>query len=567
MASKNDMRKDSAPGAAGFAGAGQARLVSLDDRFHGLLFELSGDGQVIGRDAQADLLVEDNQVSRQHARISNSAGVWTLEDLNSSNGVQVNGKRVSMVALTDGDIVEFGALPFRFENELPAATVIVDSDGAGNVLDVNATMLAPAGTEHVPTMSATLMSQDEQFPGLAFALGAQTMCMGRDADTELHVEHKKISRKHAEFSYAQGNWWVEDLKSTNGVRINGEQIRKSMLRDGDQVQVGPVNFQFTVKVQQAGAAQGKAAVVEDEAGTMLFDDVRASEVLIKAIEEEQAQSQEPVAVPVAAPIVAKPMPASAPRAQAVAAAPAKKHVRRTMRPAPAAALGFVVALLILVYFLNAGHREKNAEISSSVARVQAILTGMEEDNVSVNSQQFLNQMNEIRDVSAQLNVVASHYPDDSSLAAAQAQLMFLGFERDLNRLMQASMVQEALDLVAEHEAKLQPLVVRSDVGAEQHKTIQDVADLLSLSAVMMRLSLFVQRFPDPVAGSERAPNMYDLKEAQHYKKEFIDKKKNGHLAISVTYPYFQRLVEKVDENSLRIINRWDELSRRQETGS
>ncbi len=571
MANNKDIQRHTRrAGAALMAGLDTARLVCLDDKFAALQWELSGAAQIVGRDAQADLRLEDGQISRQHARVSCEAGQWTLEDLNSSNGVLVNGKKINRSLLSNGDVVMFGALAFRFEQELAAATMLANVDNAAGV-DQNATMLAPLAASPVV---ARLISRDEQYPGLEFTLGKDSVCMGREAGVALHVDHKKISRQHAQFSYTGAGWQVADLQSTNGVRVNGEQVQQAQLQDGDLLQVGPVKFQFVLQAA-GGVAPVAAAEEEDEAGTMLFDDVRASEVLIKAIEEEQAQAQ--IAAPPAA-AAPTPAPASAreparpavsrpaaPAAVAPAAAPAAK-AKFSLRPMTAVFIGVGAALLVTVVFLASGRHEREVEVQNSVARVQALLTGMEEENVVVNGPQYIKQMEEIRNAAAQVNLAASHYPQDSALLRAQAQLMFLTFERDLQRLLQDGMAQEALELIADNQGKVKQLTAQGPAAAADRAIIDDIGDLLELSVVMVRLNAFAQRFPDPVAANERgAPSAFDLKEAQQHKKTFIELKKKNHLAISVTYPYFQRMVEKVDENSLRVINRWDDLSRRADT--
>jgi len=547
--------------------ADQARLVCLDAQFHGLSLALSGDSQTIGRDEQADLLVQDNQVSRQHARIENRDGAWVLEDLRSSNGVQVNGKKISISSLSDGDLVEFGALPFRFEKEVPPATVIVDADAALASISGNATMPAPDSGPAIPVVTARLTCLDSAFPGLSFVLGEGTVCIGRDAGVDMQVDHKKISRKHAQFSVIDGSWWVEDLASTNGVRLNGDLVKKALLQDGDVIHVGPVKFNFAVQISANIAKEiGAAKIAEDEAGTMLFDDVRASEVLIKAMEEEQAQAQNSEPLPSPMEVASAGSAVASVRSPET---PPERNLGGGMRISlrPITVVGIVVGavLVVTLYFMTAGQREREAEILQTIGQVQSLVSTIEEENSGYDQQQSQSQVERIRNLSAQVNLVSSRYPQDSRLAVARSQLLFLDFERDLDTMMKTGMLQEAIDLVMETRAQLDRYTENTELTAADTRVYTDVIDLVELGGVMARLSAFAQRFPDPVAGNQRAPTTFDLKEAQQFKRDFIEKKKQSHLAISVTYPYFQRIVEKVDENSLRIINRWDELSRREPT--
>ena len=72
-------------------------------------FDLHKDVHTIGREAGNDILINDPQVSRHHARVTLQGGTYVLEDLGSTNGTFVNGRRVSgPVALSAGDMVGFG---------------------------------------------------------------------------------------------------------------------------------------------------------------------------------------------------------------------------------------------------------------------------------------------------------------------------------------------------------------------------------------------------------------------------------------------------------------------------
>ena len=61
----------------------------------GARFSLNGDIVSIGRDAANTIRLEDNGVSRRHARLMPSDGLWIIEDLNSKNGVLVAGRKVA----------------------------------------------------------------------------------------------------------------------------------------------------------------------------------------------------------------------------------------------------------------------------------------------------------------------------------------------------------------------------------------------------------------------------------------------------------------------------------------
>ena len=80
-------------------------------------FALSADTITIGRTSDNDIVLDDSQISRHHARLTRRGAAWVLEDLGSRNGCHVNGTRISgPVALARGDRVELSdSIAFRLQ--------------------------------------------------------------------------------------------------------------------------------------------------------------------------------------------------------------------------------------------------------------------------------------------------------------------------------------------------------------------------------------------------------------------------------------------------------------------
>jgi pSer/pThr/pTyr-binding forkhead associated (FHA) protein len=68
----------------------------------------------IGRRATADIVIDDNSVSRRHALVLERAGAPVIADDRSLNGVYVNGRRIREARLHHGDEVQIGARVMRF---------------------------------------------------------------------------------------------------------------------------------------------------------------------------------------------------------------------------------------------------------------------------------------------------------------------------------------------------------------------------------------------------------------------------------------------------------------------
>jgi two-component system cell cycle response regulator len=91
-------------------------LTALNGAAMGRVYEIGEGYLVIGRDADCDIILDDDSVSRRHAEvIAHAGGVVMLRDLSSTNGTFVNGLKISEINLGEGDTVRIGAdLRLRF---------------------------------------------------------------------------------------------------------------------------------------------------------------------------------------------------------------------------------------------------------------------------------------------------------------------------------------------------------------------------------------------------------------------------------------------------------------------
>ena len=70
------------------------KLRFLGGRYQGRITDLSSDGFSIGRGSDNDLVLDEEGTSRHHGRVYSVGGKWYVEDLESTNGVRVNGERI-----------------------------------------------------------------------------------------------------------------------------------------------------------------------------------------------------------------------------------------------------------------------------------------------------------------------------------------------------------------------------------------------------------------------------------------------------------------------------------------
>jgi hypothetical protein len=102
------------------------RLRTVDDGGSDLEFVLFGSPVLVGRAEFADVRIEDERVSRHHCEIGSINGTLWVRDMESKNGVLVNGFQKTQSHLMPGDRLTIGETSFRVEYDLHPAKCYED---------------------------------------------------------------------------------------------------------------------------------------------------------------------------------------------------------------------------------------------------------------------------------------------------------------------------------------------------------------------------------------------------------------------------------------------------------
>jgi pSer/pThr/pTyr-binding forkhead associated (FHA) protein len=98
----------------------------------GLTITLTQPDMLVGRHTQADIRLPLPDVSRHHCRFLFRSGGWRMIDLQSLNGVYVNGEQVQEAALQDGDAIVIGSCHFKVKTEARQAEDAIKPQEAPN---------------------------------------------------------------------------------------------------------------------------------------------------------------------------------------------------------------------------------------------------------------------------------------------------------------------------------------------------------------------------------------------------------------------------------------------------
>lgn len=86
--------------------------------------------------------------------------------------------------------------------------------------------------------------------GKRFFLTQSKITIGRERTNNIQINDSEMSRYHAEIIYENGHYFLVDYGSSNGSFINGKQVKKSILRDNDEIKMG--NTYLVVKLPKEG---------------------------------------------------------------------------------------------------------------------------------------------------------------------------------------------------------------------------------------------------------------------------------------------------------------------------
>lgn len=187
----------------------------------------------IGRGRRNDIIIEDNEVSREHCRLVQSESAYALYDLDSVNGTFVNGQRVTEDwSLKSDSIIELGdsiTLEYKLGNK--------------RSLDPNAvTRLL-----HEDQQAFFVVTSSTQSGRAIYPLDGEKIHVGRGTDNDVIIVEPEISRQHMRLTRHGGLYYIQDLGSTNGTMLNGVEISEMVpLHPGDIIRVGTgIVIQYT----------------------------------------------------------------------------------------------------------------------------------------------------------------------------------------------------------------------------------------------------------------------------------------------------------------------------------
>lgn len=94
------------------------------------------------------------------------------------------------------------------------------------------------------------------------------MLIGRSVDNDICLNHPNVSRHHAVIAKTPDGYYVADLHSKNGLKVNGKRVKRAILRDHDIMALGPYRLKLALESEEPQADSGPPARPLADTATM-----------------------------------------------------------------------------------------------------------------------------------------------------------------------------------------------------------------------------------------------------------------------------------------------------------
>jgi len=216
-----------------------------------------GRSHTIGRKGyDRDIEIDDSSASRMHGIVKVESGKLLIKDTDSLNGILVNQKPIDKgewVELGIGDTIKIVSVEFVLDLGDSAEKTYHEPPSNDEPVFVPDPAVEPFPKPRVKPAFEPRGSRDFQRIDPVVDYGYHDfkerlkkkgkVTVGRKASNDIVLEDSAVSREHAVFTYEGGEYWVEDLQSTNGTFINGIKVeRKTRIADADRIRVSLYSF-------------------------------------------------------------------------------------------------------------------------------------------------------------------------------------------------------------------------------------------------------------------------------------------------------------------------------------
>jgi pSer/pThr/pTyr-binding forkhead associated (FHA) protein len=227
-----------------------ALLLVIKDKKQVAKAPITGNLFIIGRAPQCDLPLDESLASREHVEVVFEKGLYWVRDRASRNGTYVNGEKIKeRRRLSDGDEIAVGATRLKFVwDQAGQGDGAPDDDATRVASQSDLEKIAPGQKvlekSKVGDFDVKLRVIDGPLHGGVFRNWESPLTIGRGLENHVVLLDDAVSTAHAQIVEERRQYFIVDLKSSNGTFVDGVKVQRAQLFDGQKIKVGASTLAF-----------------------------------------------------------------------------------------------------------------------------------------------------------------------------------------------------------------------------------------------------------------------------------------------------------------------------------
>jgi pSer/pThr/pTyr-binding forkhead associated (FHA) protein/tetratricopeptide (TPR) repeat protein len=240
-------------------------MAHLTVKLHGQeVFQISleaGCEYIAGRGTDAQIpLAEERAISRHHLKFYQRDDVWVCESLSKFAMVHLNGQPHQVIELSDSCVFSVAPYEFYFEfAQASHASATPQTESQAEAPTSKQLVLQNTSSYNADATVAAVASNLIPYIRVSFPdstdneilkLEGHLWVGGRDPNCEIPLDSAHVSRKHFELARTQEGFFITDLGSSNGTKVNGQRIaphEPTQVASGDEISVKSVKLVFEIR--------------------------------------------------------------------------------------------------------------------------------------------------------------------------------------------------------------------------------------------------------------------------------------------------------------------------------
>ena len=202
----------------------------------------------IGRTNDNDIVLENRGVSRKHALIEFNNNAAVVIDNESLNGTFVNNRKISEEVLRNDDIITIGKYSLIYHSEASQGHVSAASFDGTMVLKTKKQKQLLENTkverELVDRYGGSLLLGEENADFSELRIDRDVTTIGKAKFVHVRARGFLLSGIQAKIVREDSQYALVNLGKKGKTKVNGEEIERCILRNGDLITVGKSTFKF-----------------------------------------------------------------------------------------------------------------------------------------------------------------------------------------------------------------------------------------------------------------------------------------------------------------------------------